>query len=587
VLTNCPPEFRHWEWGRLMYLCHQSVSTTRLPSNDLDGLILNADGTRAVAAPMVFPKSGRVVCWDVPTGQEVFEVAGESNSVVAMTFSLDGTRLAAAVLNNIIRVWDAGSGRELSYVVSSNKVITLQFNEAGTHLAVSCLEGHGLLLDAETGQTLHSTPTASPGLRAAAIDPTGRYWATMDQEAFVTVRDARSGEARFGFQGNELINPSYHNRPLLAFSPDGRRLLAHASAESAKVWNLETGREPLFIPTKVYNVAFSPDGTRVAVSAGAKTAEVWDVVTATKAQAAYSHQQRLNFVGFDRTGRRLRTGSTDGTLKTWSAQPGREWLAHPFNVDGVAFRPDGERFITTQLDGIARVRETRSGRELLTFRGNWCWLRVASFSPDGKRIVTGGADRMARVFDAEIGRELAVMRGHTSAVRAATFSPDGRRIATGGMDTSVRLWDAGTGKELFTLPAHTGPVKQVVFSPDGARLYTVAYDTAAHVWDTATGRHVMAIGVSNSTMTTLALSPDGRRVITGGQSGSLRLWDSASGKLLSRWATRATIMYLDFSPDGKRLLVVASDRNGLFIQPSMEIWDVENGRQILIRVDQE
>jgi WD40 repeat protein/predicted Ser/Thr protein kinase len=583
VLTNCPPELRHWEWGRLLYLCHQSVSTTRLPTNNLDALIVNADGTRAVAAPMVFRTAGRVVCWDVPTSQEVFEVAGESNSVGTMTFSPDGERLAVALLNGAIRVWDAESGRERFALVSSNQVTGLQFDAAGTRLAVSFLEGHGQILDAATGQTLHTTPIPAPGLRAAAIDPTGRYWATMDQESFVTVRDARSGETRFGFHGNELMNPvSYRKTPLLAFSPDGRRLLAHASAESAKVWNLETGREILFIPSKVFNVAFSPDGTRVAVSAGAKTAEVWNLATTTKAQTTYSHRQRINFVGFDRTGRRLRTGSTDGTLKTWPAHPGREWIPHPFHVDFVAFRPDGQRFLTTQFDGVARVWETATGRELLNFRGNWSWLRTASFSPDGQRIVTGGADRFARIFDAETGRELAVMKGHTSAVRSAVFSPDGRKIATGSWDKTARLWDAATGRELFTLRAHSLPVKEVAFSPDGARLYSAGHDPAAQVWDVETGRHLFELRGGSSWLYALALSPDGRRVVTGSQSGSLRLWDAESGELLAKWSSaRASIVSLDFSPDGKRLLVVASDLTGVFIQPSMEIWDVETGRQIL------
>jgi WD40 repeat protein/serine/threonine protein kinase len=583
VLTNCPPELRHWEWGRLLYLCHQSIATTRLPTNNLEALIVNAAGTRAVAAPLVFRSAGRTVCWDVPTGREVFEVASETNSVVAMTFSPDGERLAAALLNGAIKVWHADSGREQLQLTTSNEVHALQFNEAGTRLAVSLFGGRGLLLDAATGQALLTTPDPARRLRTGALDPTGRYWVTMDDDALVTVRDARTGEARFSFQGHETLNPtSYRKAPMLAFSPDGRRLLVHASAESAKVWNLETGRELLFIPSKVFSVAFDPGGNRVAVSAGGKTAAVWDLTTGGKTQATYSHQQRLNFVGFDRAGRRLRTGSTDGILKTWSAQPGREWLPHPFHVDFVAFRPNGERFITTQFDGVARIWETASGRELLNFRGNWCWLRTASFSPDGKRIVTGGADRRVRIFDAETGRELLVMIGHTSGVRTAVFSPDGQKVATGSFDKTVKLWDALTGQELFTLRGHTEAVKQVVFSRDGTRLYSAAHDSAVRVWDPATGQQSLAIGVSNTAMAAVALSPDGRRLITGSVSGSLRLWDTGSGELLTRWATRAGVMSLDFSPDGKRLLVVASDRTGVFIQPSMEIWDVETGRQILI-----
>jgi hypothetical protein len=38
VLANCPPELRHWEWGRLLYLCHQSISTIKFPAGSPDVL---------------------------------------------------------------------------------------------------------------------------------------------------------------------------------------------------------------------------------------------------------------------------------------------------------------------------------------------------------------------------------------------------------------------------------------------------------------------------------------------------------------------------------------------------------------------
>ena len=64
VLTNCPPEYRHWEWGRLLYLCHQSVSTVqlRLPGYDGGTLIVNGDGSRVVF--FISGRGNQAYCWD-------------------------------------------------------------------------------------------------------------------------------------------------------------------------------------------------------------------------------------------------------------------------------------------------------------------------------------------------------------------------------------------------------------------------------------------------------------------------------------------------------------------------------------------
>ena len=581
VLTNCPPELRHWEWGRLLYLCQQSLSTLRLTNSDnFDTVIVNADGTRVVEAPFMLFAAGRSVCRDVRTGQELFEIASGSNSVVAMTFSLDGTRLAAALQSGLIRIWNVQSGQESIGFSAPSHVHTLQFNQTGSRLAVVMDSGRGLILDATNGHALLTTPELGVEFRIGAVDPNGRFWVTMDEDGRVNVRDAKTGAAQFHFQSDPTQNVlTYRKRPSLFLSPDGTRLAANASAQSARVWDLTKGREILFIPSKILGGAFHPNGTLLALFSGGKTAELWDLATGEKSPVVPTHRQRLNFVGFDESGARLRTASTDGTVQTWPALPGRERLDHPYFVDSVAYRPDGKRCVTTQQDGLARVWDTTTGQELLSFRGNWNWLRAASYSPDGKRIVTGGADRQVRIFEGDTGRELLVSTGHTSAIRSAAFSPDGRKVATGSWDKTVRLWDAETGQELFALQGHSEPVRLVAFTPDGTKLISVAHDSKIHVWDTTTGRLLTTLAGGNRA---LAVGRDGRRVATGSSSGSIRLWDLANGELLDKWTARSAILVLDFSPDGKRLLALTGDVNGLLIPPNLEIWEVESGRQLLV-----
>lgn len=60
------------------------------------------------------------------------------------------------------------------------------------------------------------------------------------------------------------------NSTVVAFSPDGKRLLSPSSRGTAKVWDTETGRLSLTLAghsREVYGVAWSPNGKHI-VTAG-------------------------------------------------------------------------------------------------------------------------------------------------------------------------------------------------------------------------------------------------------------------------------------------------------------------------------
>ena len=79
------------------------------------------------------------------------------------------------------------------------------------------------------------------------------------------------------------------------------------------------------------------------------------------------HLKNVEDVAFSSDGRRLATGSTDGTVKVWDAISGQELLTlrgHPIarrgaafsnEVNDVAFSPDGQRLATACRDGSVQV----------------------------------------------------------------------------------------------------------------------------------------------------------------------------------------------------------------------------------------
>jgi WD40 repeat protein len=108
-----------------------------------------------------------------------------------------------------------------------------------------------------------------------------------------------------------------------------------------------------------------------------------------------------------------------------------------------------------------------------------CWphrrgTTDVAFTPDGSIFATAGSDGVAKLWDAATRREIVALKGHLlSNIRALAMSPASRSLATtGGGKEGVRLWDVQTHQELVNLTLSTeGPgLTAIAFSRDGSKL---------------------------------------------------------------------------------------------------------------------
>ncbi len=235
-------------------------------------------------------------------------------------------------------------------------------------------------------------------------------------------------------------------------------------------------------------------------------------------------------------------------------------LAHEGIVLSVSWSPDGKRVATGSEDGTARVMETETGKEVARLAHGGRVFSV-SWSPDGKRVATGSEDKTARVMEAETGKEV-VRLAHEGGVNSVSWSPDGKRVATGSGDFgsfkgTARVMEAETGKEAARL-AHEGGVLSVAWSPDGKLVATGSWDKTARVMEAKTGKEVARLAHEGSVLS-VGWSLDGKLVATGSDDYTARVMEAKTGKEVARLAHQDSVGSVGWSPDGKRVVTLSDD----------------------------
>jgi WD40 repeat protein/serine/threonine protein kinase len=317
-----------------------------------------------------------------------------------------------------VRVWDAGTGRELFALQGfKSSVDWASFSPDGRRILTFSGRRHrtSYLFQVRDGKT-----TANSTHGSLVNDP---------NLPVVQVWDAGSGKRTHGIR--DRLNPTNDWWSGVAWAPDSRSV---AGANLMGLLDLEAGKRVLVPVWSSSTLSFSPDGRYLLARSSVETA-LFDLTT-LEAPNGWQDEQI-----------EVRTISPDGKEKV-----------------STATRFDCRSIRKVQLLGHAGP------------------LSSAAFSADSRWLVTTSEDRTARLWEVQSGKLCHVLQGHLRKVTAAAFSPDGRLVVTSSDDHTARIWDTASGKEVLTFTGHQGLIRAVAFSPDGQIVLTAADDGVARLW---------------------------------------------------------------------------------------------------------
>jgi WD40 repeat protein len=560
--------------------------------------------------------------------EEAAVARGEWGPVSAAVFGRDNDRVVAGYSDGRLRLWElltpsqqaqVGNAQSATFLGRERRLvqdsITYDFTQGirapaqkflpqpvralaahntGERLAFGRTDGSLHLWDMRQGQELFQL---SGGQEVAALAgcPKGKFLAFATSAGTVKVRDWETGSLV------RTLDPGCGAVHALAWSRDGRRLAA-TGENGVVLWDLDGKTGPQRLSERCCSASGIAFGPNVLAFCGPdNTVEIRHLDSGQTQQVLRGHVASITVLAFSPDGRRLFSGSLDGTIRIWDPITGKEQAVLRESSDFAKAVPTSlavdprMRYLVAfngQVHGV--VWDLRLEAAVAHF--HWpVGVCCGNFTPDASALLLGtlqGAVLLCPVAEIEKARATAqgpaqgsapsglvrldptttvVPAGHASTVWGIAASPDGRWFATASHDQTVKLWDAKTMRLARTLTGHKSLVWCVAFSPDSKSLASgsaTEQSGEVRVWDVETGQLRHCFEGHDRLVVSLAFHPERPWLASSSNDGSVRLWDFRTGKALGLLHHFDRPVYgLAFRPDGRWLAAAVHDHR-------IALWDL-------------
>ncbi|XP_056665183.1 bromodomain and WD repeat-containing protein 3 isoform X3 [Monodelphis domestica] len=322
------------------------------------------------------------------------------------------------------------------------------------------------------------------------------------------------------------------------------------------------------------------------------------------------HLSSVYCVAFDRSGRRIFTGSDDCLVKIWATDDGRllsTLRGHSAEISDMAVNYENTLLAAGSCDKVVRVWCLRTCAPVAVLQGHSASITSIQFCPARKgttRYLTStGADGTICFWQWHVNtlkfkdRPLKFTERSRPGVQisCSSFSSGGMFIVTGSTDHVIRIYYLGSEspEKIAELESHTDKVVAVQFcnNGDSLRFVSGSRDGTAKIWQyqqqewknivldmttKATGHNLTGEDkVMKLKVTMVAWDRYDTTVITAVNNFLLKVWNSSTGQLLHNLTGHDDeVFVLEAHPFDQRIMLSAGHDGNIFI------WDLERGTKI-------
>ena len=331
------------------------------------------------------------------------------------------------------------------------------------------------------------------------------------------------------------------------------------------------------------------DDSRWIALGGGDTVHLFDAHTGER-KRTFTGRALVLALSFSMDGGKLGVVWGDGEAQIRDTDSGKQLLSwhlqeidHLADLERMAVTPDGRNLYLVgnrkndqENDQITWLGADQTELPVVTRHESTVYS--IALTHDGQLAATGDANGLVCLWNTQtheqIAPELRVYRGKVTALQ---FSPDARLLAAGVADGLVTVWDVDSRHRIHTFKGHLGRIHDLSFLPDGQLLASASQDGDVRVWNLRASGQSRVIGTHESPVFSVAWSADGRYLAVGtgeedlSTDGIVKVWEPASGKLVREiQAGKGRVLALAFSADGRVLATGGYDSY-------LRLWNLDSG----------
>jgi WD40 repeat protein len=202
------------------------------------------------------------------------------DSILSLAISRDGTKLAAAGCDRVIRVWDVAKGwadAKIEQTIENHAdwVLSLAFAPDGSHLLSSSRDKTAKVWDLKAKESVMTFPDHQQPVYGVVGSHDGKlgYSAGEDKQIRIWRAAAEGKQIRaLGGHGDAILRLAIHPQ---------QAMIATASADrTVRLWNPDNGTAGHVLSglsDEAFALGFSPDGTRIAAGSYLGEVAIWNV----------------------------------------------------------------------------------------------------------------------------------------------------------------------------------------------------------------------------------------------------------------------------------------------------------------------
>ena len=571
-------DLRGFEWFLFWRYAHAQTLLIREPGRIASAKFFNRDDTIAVAEVIHTMKQQnrlysiklydrrsqqQTMFFDVPAGR-FFDVA---------VFSADEKFLATDAPDNSVAVWDVSAKRQIHMLPGTGKdqVFSLAFSPDQRALASAFVRGTFRVWDLSSGQQKFEghSQLERP---VVAFSSDGKQLAVGMKENVIEIVNADTGKS--------LSSVSFPKGPLglLSFSPDGTKLLATTPDGYLYCWDIRARRFLNFSDShsnEILSLSFSPDGKTLATGSVDHLVKLWDLTAGKELRTIIGHGGWVTSLHFSSDGRYLLSGDAGGLIKMWDLATKElpVWSDQkPKSISATAFTQAKDLIAIGRDADDHLVVWNLSNGQVVAGLGMAHSVSSAAFSKDASLVAVAVAPRI-KIYSVATGKLISTLEAPGVDVYSLEFLPDGTKLLSGDRFGNVIISNVSSGKAEVRLDSGN-MYYRAVWSRDGKQAASADQDGKIRIWDVASATiHKTLIG-HTAAVRFICFSPDGRLLASAADDNTVKLWDLTSGTELPPGIHSEFVQRLAFSPDGKRL--VTASFGGAVV-----LWEVEGMQEVI------